>query len=172
VQGMDQVDVIVSQWADERPDVDASPMHVVGRVSRLAADLDQMLRPVFEAHGLGDGEFDVLATLRRSGGTYELSPGDLGASMMVTSGAVTKRIDRLERAGLVTRRVSEHDARARLIRLTAAGRRLVDTAIEEHVANESRLLAGLTDRERDTLATLLRKLGASIEEAGPPDMRT
>jgi DNA-binding MarR family transcriptional regulator len=168
---MDQVDVIVSQWADERPDVDASPMHVVGRVTRLAADLDQMLAPIFAAHGLGDGEFDVLASLRRSGGAYELSPGDLGASMMVTSGAVTKRIDRLERAGLVTRHVSEQDARARLIRLTAAGRRLVDTAIEEHVANELRLLAGLTAGERDSLASLLRKLGTSIENAGLPEVR-
>ena len=172
MQGMDPVDVIVSQWADERPDVDASPMHVVGRIHRLAAELDQMLAPIFAAHGLGDGEFDVLATLRRAGDPYELSPGDLGASMMVTSGAVTKRIDRLERAGLVTRRVSEHDARARLIRLTAAGLRLVDIAVEQHVANESRLLAGLNKGERDTLTTLLRKLGASIEQAGPPDVRT
>jgi DNA-binding MarR family transcriptional regulator len=172
VQGMDAVDVIVSQWAEERPDVDASPMHVVGRIHRLAAELDQMLAPIFAAHGLGDGEFDVLATLRRAGVPYELSPGDLGASMMVTSGAVTKRIDRLERAGLVTRRVSEHDARARLIRLTAAGLRLVDTAIEEHVANESRLLAGLNGGDRDALVALLRKLGTSIEQAGPPDMRT
>jgi len=170
VQGMDAVDVIVSQWAEERPDVDASPMHVVGRIHRLAAELDQFLAPIFSAHGLGDGEFDVLATLRRAGAPYELSPGDLGASMMVTSGAVTKRIDRLERAALVTRRVSERDARARLIRLTVAGRRLVDTAIEEHVANESRLLGGLNHTERDTLAALLRKLGASIEKAGPPDL--
>jgi DNA-binding MarR family transcriptional regulator len=169
---MDPVDVIVSQWAEQRPDVDASPMHVVGRVHRLAAGLDQMLAPVFAAHGLGDGEFDVLATLRRAGEPYELSPGGLAASMMVTSGAVTKRIDRLERAGLVTRSVSEHDARARLIRLTAAGLRLVNTAIEEHVANETRLLAGLTNGERDTLVALLRKLGASIEKAGPPDMRS
>ncbi|MDX6275887.1 MAG: hypothetical protein QOJ72_15 [Nocardioidaceae bacterium] len=172
MQGMDPVDVIVSQWAEQRPDVDASPMHVVGRVHRLAAELDQMLAPVFAAHGLGDGEFDVLATLRRAGEPYELSPGGLAASMMVTSGAVTKRIDRLERAGLVTRSVSEHDARARLIRLTASGLRLVNTAIEEHVANETRLLAGLTNGERDSLVALLRKLGASIEKAGPPDMRS
>ncbi len=74
-------------------------MHVIGRVSRLAADLDPLLAPIFVARGLGDGEFDVMATLRRSGEPFELSPGDLGASMMVTSGAVTKRIDRLERAG-------------------------------------------------------------------------
>ena len=109
-----------------------------------------------------------MATLRRSGGDFELSPGDLGASMMVTSGAVSKRIDRLERAGLVTRRVNTADARARLIRLTDKGRRLVDVALVEHVANEARLISGLSVDERQALATLLRKLGTSIERAGPP----
>ncbi|MGZ5406299.1 MAG: MarR family winged helix-turn-helix transcriptional regulator [Aeromicrobium sp.] len=165
---MDSVDMIVEQWATERPDVDASPMHVIGRVSRLAADTDQMLAPVFGARGLVGGEFDVLATLRRSGGDFELSPGDLGASMMVTSGAVSKRIDRLEKAGLVTRRVSTVDARARLIRLTDKGRRLVDEVLVEHVANEARLIAGLSADDREALAALLRKLGKSIEKAGPP----
>ena len=160
---MDNVDLIVAQWKVERPDIDASPMEVIGRISRLAADLDPLLAPVFTSRGLGDGEFDVLATLRRSGEPFELSPGELGASMMVTSGAVTKRIDRLERSGLVTRRVSEVDARARLIRLTAEGRRIVDEAVVEHVANEKRLLAGLSAVERETLADLLRKLGESIE---------
>lgn len=157
------MDLIVAQWKAERPDIDASPMHVIGRISRLAADLDPLLAPVFTSRGLGDGEFDVLATLRRSGEPFELSPGDLGASMMVTSGAVTKRVDRLERSGLVTRRVSEVDARARLIRLTAKGRKIVDEAVVDHVANEERLLSGLTPAERETLAGLLRKLGESIE---------
>ena len=151
------MDLIVAQWEAERPDIDASPMHVIGRISRLAADLDPLLAPVFTSRGLGDGEFDVLATLRRSGEPFELSPGDLGASMMVTSGAVTKRIDRLERSGLVTRRVSEFDARARVIRLTAEGRKIVDEAVVDHVANEARLLSGLTP------ADLLRKLGESID---------
>jgi DNA-binding MarR family transcriptional regulator len=160
---MDIVDMIVAQWKAERPDIDASPMLVIGRISRLAADLDPLLAPVFTSRGLGDGEFDVLATLRRSGEPFELSPGDLGASMMVTSGAVTKRVDRLERSGLVTRRVSEVDARARLIRLTAEGRRIVDEAVVDHVANEERLLSGLSAGERETLGGLLRKLAESIE---------
>jgi DNA-binding MarR family transcriptional regulator len=160
---MDNVDMIVAQWKVERPDIDASPMEVIGRISRLAADLDPLLAPVFTSRGLGDGEFDVLATLRRSGEPFELSPGELGASMMVTSGAVTKRIDRLERSGLVTRRVSDVDARARLIRLTAEGLRIVDEAVVDHVANEKRLLSGLSAAERETLADLLRKLGESID---------
>ena len=163
--------MIVEQWKTERPDLDASPMHVIGRVSRLAAEIDPLLAPVFVARGLGDGEFDVLATLRRSGKPYEMSPGDLGASMMVTSGAVTKRVDRLERAGFVTRKVSEVDARARLIRLTGSGRKVVDTTIVDHVANEERLLAGLTASERKVLATLLRKLGDSIDDAVLPSLR-
>ena len=161
---MDIVDLIVAQWKAERPDIDASPMQVIGRISRLAADLDPLLGPVFTSRGLGDGEFDVLATLRRSGEPFELSPGDLGASMMVTSGAVTKRVDRLERSGLVTRRVSDVDARARVIRLTAEGRRIVDEAVVDHVANEERRLSGLSAAERETLAGLLRKLGESIED--------
>lgn len=165
---MDLVDLIVAQWASERPDVDASPMHVVGRVSRIAADLDQALAPVFTAHGLGDGEFDVLATLRRTGEPFELSPGELGASMMVTSGAVTKRIDRLERSSLVTREVSRVDARARVVRLTDRGRHVVDEALEAHVANEERLIAGLSGSEREALGGLLRKLGESVENAGAP----
>ena len=164
--------MIIEQWAKERPEVDVSPMHVIGRVSRLAADLDPLLAPVFRDRGLGDGEFDVLATLRRAGEPYTLSPGDLGASMMVTSGAVTKRIDRLERAGLVTRRVSEVDARARLIGLTDKGRQIVDEALGDHVANEARLLAGLSVGDRKALAGLLRKLGESIDRAGPPPSGT
>lgn len=167
---MDNVDLIVAQWKVERPDIDASPMEVIGRISRLAADLDPLLAPVFTSRGLGDGEFDVLATLRRSGEPFELSPGELGASMMVTSGAVTKRIDRLERSGLVTRRVSEVDARARLIRLTPEGLRIVDEAVVDHVANEKRLLSGLSAAERETLSGLLRKLGESID-AFDVDMR-
>ena len=161
--------MIVEQWKTERPDIDPSPMHVIGRISRLVADLDPLLAPVFTARGLGDGEFDVLATLRRSGEPFELSPGELGASMMVTSGAVTKRVDRLERSGLVTRRVNEIDARARLIRLTPKGRRIVDEAVVDHVANEERLLSGLSAGERGALADLLRKLGESIEARSPHD---
>ena len=93
----DHVDTIVQQWAVERPDLDSSPLQVVGRLSRLADQADELLRPVFAARGLGDGDFDVLATLRRDGAPHELTPSELGARTMVTSGAVTKRIDRLER---------------------------------------------------------------------------
>jgi DNA-binding MarR family transcriptional regulator len=168
--GPDHVDEIVDQWGAERPDLDSSPLHVIGRISRLADLVDELLRPVFAARGLSDGDFDVLATLRRSGPPYELTPTELSASTMVTSGAVTKRVDRLVGAGLVERRVSTSDARGRHVRLTDRGRALMDEAYPVHLRNEARLLAGLTAQEREQLAALLRKVGASFETAGVPDV--
>ncbi|GAA3111325.1 MarR family winged helix-turn-helix transcriptional regulator [Streptosporangium carneum] len=158
----DAVDLIVSQWRRERPDLDPGPMQVVGRISRLHWALDERLTKVFESFDLGRGEFDMLASLRRSGPPFELTAGELSGSMMVTSGAVTKRVDRLERAGLVARRAADSDARGRLIRLTDRGLEVVDAAVERHVRNEHRLLAGLTPAERDTLAALLRKLARTL----------
>lgn len=160
----DHVGVILEQWAAERPDLDVSPMGVIGRLHRLAAVLDQRLRPVFADAGLGDGDFDVLATLRRAGAPHELGPGVLAERTMVTSGAVTKRVDRLEREGLVTRTVAAHDARARVVRLTEAGLAVVDRLVAEHVANEHRLLAGLTPAERTRLADLLERWGRTLED--------
>ncbi len=159
----DHVDAILEQWARERPDLDASPMGLIGRLHRLAAVLEAELRPVFASGGLGDGDFDVLASLRRSGAPYELTPGELGATTMVTSSAVTKRIDRLERAGLVTRSICAEDARSRQIRLTGRGLEVIDRLIEQHVANEQRLVAGLTPREQTQLAGLLRRWGQQLD---------
>ncbi|MEO3750933.1 MarR family transcriptional regulator [Streptomyces sp. B6B3] len=160
----DGVDRIVSQWRRERPDLDPSPMHVVGRITRLHWTLDELLYRVFDRYGLSRGEFDMLATLRRSGPPFELTAGELSARTMVTSGAVTKRADRMERAGLVSRRAAEADARGRLVRLTDEGRELIDQAVGEHVENETRLLAGLTADERSALTDLLRKLGQTLPD--------
>ncbi len=117
---------------------------------------------VYNAHGLGEGDFDVLATLRRTGEPHELTPTELMDQTMVTSGAVSKRLDRLEGAGLVERRVSSGDRRSRIVALTEKGRELIDRAAPEHFANEARLLEPLTSSERETLARLLGKLGASL----------
>jgi DNA-binding MarR family transcriptional regulator len=159
----DHVDAILAQWARERPDLDASPIGLIGRLHRLADVLNVELRTVFAEEGLGEGDFDVLVTLRRHGAPYELTPSELGASTMVTSSAVTKRIDRLERGGLVTRTVSRADARSRRIRLTEAGLALVDRLMGRHVANERRLVSGLTRREQTQLAGLLRRWGQHLE---------
>ncbi|MEI2714016.1 MAG: MarR family transcriptional regulator [Nocardioides sp.] len=147
------------QWRRERPDLDVRPMGIIGRLHRLGDALHRELRPVFEAAGLTDGDFDVLAALRRAGEPYELSPSALAQTTMVTSGAITKRADRLIELGLVTRRVGDGDARSRVIALSNAGLELVDRLVVEHLANEERLLAGLTDLERTRLEALLERWG-------------
>ena len=159
----DHVGRIMEQWGAQRPDLDVSPMGIIGRLHRLAIRLDAELRTVFAEAGLSDGDFDVLACLRRSDPPHELTPSDLVASTMVTSGAITKRIDRLERAGLVTRTVSAADGRSRRIALTEKGFRLVDDLVEKHVAKEHRLVAGLDDLERARLAHLLEAWGRSLD---------
>ena len=168
---LDAVDKIVAQWARERPELDTGPMGVVGRVHRLAELLDAGLRPVFAEVGLGNGDFDVLATLRRAGHPFRLTAGELSASTLVTSGAVSKRVDRLETKGLVKRSVSASDARGREIQLTAKGRRLTDEVVVRHWDNEDRLLSALDATERDQLRSLLRKLLLDVEgpAAGPVD---
>ena len=160
---LDHVGRIIAQWGDERPDLDVSPMGVIGRLHRLAAILDTELGTVFAAAGLTVGDFDVLATLRRAGAPYELTPSGLAAAGMVTSGTVTKRVDRLLAQGLVERRVADDDARSRRVRLTGSGLALVDDLVEKHVANEHRLLSGLTDLERTRIAHLLETWGRALE---------
>ncbi len=163
----DAVDRVVAQWARERPELDTGPMAVIGRLHRLGALLDAELRTVFAEEGLGNGDFDVLATLRRAGEPFRLSPGELSASTMVTSGAVTKRVDRLVRKGLVRRRISAADARGREIQLTPEGRALTDDLVVRHWDNEDRLLAALGPEDRGLLAGLLRRLLLDVEGPTP-----
>lgn len=153
----DRVARIQAEWHRERPDLDVSPQAVIGRLHRLADHLTTELTTVYGAHGLGEGEFDVLATLRRAGAPYERVAGELAQHTMVTTGALTKRVDRLEQAGLVARRRSATDGRARVVALTAAGREVIDAAFTDHMANEHRLVAPLTAAERDQLAGLLTR---------------
>ena len=159
---MDHVATVVEQWRAERPDLDVSPLLVIGRVHRVANALTPELVAVYARHGLGEGDFDVLATLRRQGEPFALTPGELGERTLVTSGAVSKRVDRLEARGLVARRPSVTDGRSRTVALTGKGRRVIDAAMGDHVANEARLLAGLDEEERATLGTLLGRLAASL----------
>ena len=122
----DGVDAIIEQWQRERPELDHSPIGVVGRISRLARAIEDRLEPVYRAHGLEPGWHDVLATLRRSGPDYRLRPTDLTNATMLTSSGMTKRLDKLEAAGLVAREPDPGDRRGTLITLTAAGRELID----------------------------------------------
>ncbi len=154
----DGVDIILEQWRRERPELDPSPIGVIGRISRLARELEQRLEPIYREHGLEPGWHDVLATLRRVGPPYRLRPTDFTSSLMLTSSGTTKRLDRLEQAGLIVRGPDPADRRGTLITLTAAGRRLIDSVTEAHLANERRLLGALSATERRRLADLLRKL--------------
>lgn len=159
----DPVDKILAQWQHERPDLDVSPMGLIGRTTRLANYLKKAIGKTFADFGLQPGEFDVLATLRRSGAPYQLSPTELFKSMMVSSGTMTHRIDRLEKAGWVERIADVRDRRAMLIQLTEKGLSLIDEAVTAHVANEHRILSALDAAEREALVGLLRKLLVDFE---------
>lgn len=160
---MDQVDRILDQWRSERPDLDVVPMGLFGRLSRLTSHLSAQIDKPFEARGLNAASFDVLATLRRSGPPYALSPSALIAWTMVTSGTMTNRIDRLEKAGLVSRAADPNDGRGSLVTLTDKGFALIDDLIGEHVANQHRLIAGLDEAESAELDRLLAKWLACFE---------
>lgn len=160
--GSDAVDAIITMWARERPELDAAPMGIVGRISRLSRVLDKELKDFFAGHGLEFWEFDVLATLRRSGAPYELSAGALLKTAMVTSGAITNRVDRMAAKGLVERLPDPGDRRGVRIRLTPAGLELIEKLMPLHVANEQRLLAALDADDRDTLTGLLRALSIGL----------
>src|ERR671915_793928 len=127
-QARDAVDLILAQWQRERPDLDRSPMAVIGRISRIASLVQRELERVFAEYGLAEGDFDVLATLRRSGAPYRLPAGELSRSTMVTTGGMTKRLDRLEARGLVRREADPRDRRGKKIALTDEGRPPIDAA--------------------------------------------
>ena len=163
--GTDEVDDLVAAWQAERPDLDVRPMQVLSRISRLARHLDRERRSAFAAHDLEPWEFDVLSALRRQGAPYELSPGALLRATLVTSGTMTNRIDRLEEAGLVSRRPDPQDKRGVLVTLTAAGAARVDAALADLLEAEQALLAALPEGSRRALAGLLRILLAPLDAA-------
>lgn len=160
---MDRAEIAVEQWARERPDLPALPMAVFGRLSdAVERVMNDHMNPLFAEAGLQSGEFDVLATLRRSGEPYMLSPTQLYEAAMISSGGMTNRLDRLERAGLVERLPDPNDRRGKLIALTDAGKQVIDETIGRHVANEERLLSVLTPVEQEKLNALLKKLIAGL----------
>ncbi|WP_168208112.1 MarR family winged helix-turn-helix transcriptional regulator [Agrobacterium sp. T29] len=161
---LDHVDHILAQWRRERPDLDVGPMGLLGRLNRLTTHLGREVEAVLLKHGLSSSAFDVLATLRRSGSPYRLSPGDLLAMTMVSSGTMTNRIDQLEKAGLVERIHNPNDRRSVLISLTERGFAIVEEAAGAHVENQHRLVAGLSEEERATLNRLLKRFLRDFEK--------
>ena len=154
----DRVDRIQGEWRRERPEIDVSPQGVIGRLHRVANALTDEIVAVYQAHGLGEGEFDVLCALRRAGPPYARRPAELARTTMITTGAATKRIDRLEAAGLVRRTAdTDGDARAKSVALTAKGRALIDKAFTAHMRNEARLVALVPERDRAHLERILKR---------------
>ena len=151
----DDIDRIVAQWNRERPDLDVAPMALIGRLGRLREKIVREQEKVFARFGLNSAGFDVLATLRRHGAPYALSPGALMDSMMITSGTVTNRIDQLEKAGLVSRETNPDDRRSMIVALTPAGLKLIDEAVTAHVENQHRVVTPLSPPERLALDRLL-----------------
>jgi DNA-binding MarR family transcriptional regulator len=159
----DSVDVMLEQWRHERPDLDLYPLGVIGRLSRVSRHYELKIEETLAKYGLNGPAFYVLAALRRSGHPYRLSPTELYSSLLVSSGAMTNRIDRLQAAGLVRRVPDPNDGRAVQVALSPKGRRLIDYALEGHNENERRLLRSITAEESELLAGLLRRLLAAEE---------
>lgn len=157
---MQDVDAAMAQWHNEYPDLETLPMSVVGRLAKLEAAGRAAIEGPLEDEGLRRGEFDVLATLRRSGDPYALPPAALAEQLLITRAGLTARLDRLESAGLVARSPSPTDGRGKTVTLTASGRDLIERLLPGHVRRERELLAALTDEELRTLDDLLRRLTA------------
>ena len=164
----DHVDHLIAQWRAELPGLDVSPMAVVARLSRLSRILDRKVEERYAPYGLNQSQFGVLAALRRAGPPYCLSPTDLYNALLISSGAMTNRLERLRVAGYIRRVPDASDGRSMLVALTPAGKRLIDRILGPHYENEDRLLSALSHEERDRLAGLLRRLLMEFEDHAPP----
>lgn len=162
---MDRATFAAEQWRQQLPGLDTAGMVVLGRLAEAAQLIARdHLNPLFARFGLQPGEFDVLATLRRSGPPYRLTPTTLYEAAMISSGSMTNRLDRLEKAGLVQRLPNPEDGRGTLVGLSEAGLTLIDEAVNAHMANQRRVLAGLDAAEQVQLAGLLEKLLATLPD--------
>ncbi len=160
----DAIDAVVDAWHRERPELDLTAIGVAGRLGRVTMLSTPMIESVFAKHGLKQGEFDVLAALRRSGKPYTLIPSELSATLMMSRAGMTSRIDRLESAGLVERALDPEDRRSFRVTLTERGFEVVDAAMTEHAANVAKLLSPLGE-DLDVLDASLRRLLASLDES-------
>lgn len=163
----DEVDAILEQWQQERPDLDPSPMGIFGRLSRLNTLSKARQSATLAQFDLNLAAFDVLANLRRSGAPFRKSPSELASSSMLTSGGVTFRLDKLEALGLIRRVPSKEDRRAIHAELTAKGLRVIDEVLGAHLATGAAMLDGMSADEVDQLAHLLSRLESSIGRVPP-----
>ncbi|MET8752155.1 MarR family transcriptional regulator [Streptomyces sp. NPDC004667] len=158
----DAVDAITAQWFAVRPDLETAPMGVFGRIYRIARAMGDAMERVYNRYGISTGEFDVVATLRRSGAPYTLSPRQLSATLMLTTGGMTGRLDKLEKAGLLTRSPDPHDRRGLQVTITERGLALIDEAVGAGLETQAAALKGFDPAEIDALTGLLRKLLADV----------
>jgi DNA-binding MarR family transcriptional regulator len=163
----DHVATILEQWRSQRPDLDVSPVAVFGRISRIERHKATALREVYRRHDCDAGDYDVLAALRRSGPPNTLTPSVLSRTVLVNTATMTERLTRMEQRGLVLRTRSERDRRSVSVELTTAGRDLIDSAVQDLLAVESRLLDGLGEADRRALARLLAKLAGDLDAKEP-----
>ena len=161
---MDKIDAILAQWQQQRPDLDVGPMGPIGRLKRCAALLQPKLDRVFTEFGISFWEFDVLATLRRSGEPYCLAPTELFSTLMITSGTMTHRMNQLEKRGLIERLANPDDARSKLVKLSDEGLQLIDKTVEAHIENERQIVAELSEKQLQQIDDSLRTLLAVLEE--------
>jgi DNA-binding MarR family transcriptional regulator len=166
-EGPDHVDRVRAQWRRVRPDLDTSPVGVIARLGRVVAYVDAAVNAHLGELGLSRNSWDVLASLRRAGPPYRLSPTDLYTGLMRTSGAMTHRLAELERTGLISRVPDPADGRGLLVELTPEGLALVDRVAPSHLDNERRLLESLTAGEQEALAGALRTLLRDFERSSP-----
>ncbi|MFF4038904.1 MULTISPECIES: MarR family winged helix-turn-helix transcriptional regulator [unclassified Streptomyces] len=162
-QHRDPVDAIIDQWAAVRPDLDTKAMEVFGRIYRLSRAMGDRMEKAYAPYGISRGEFDVLATLRRSGEPFTLSPRQLSATLMLTTGGMTGRLDKLERAGLLRRSPDPHDRRGLQVTLTEKGLDVIDQAVGAGLAVQTAALSSLDTEQADQLAGLLRELLAGTQ---------
>jgi DNA-binding MarR family transcriptional regulator len=160
----DNVDLIIEQWNKEIPELNTKSMAILGRMKRIVKSSERRLGDNFSKFNLNSGEFDVLATLRRSGGDFKLKPTELYNLLMITSGAMTNRIDTLEKKGLVTRVNDTEDRRTVYVKLTEEGLSLINEAIYHHVSAEDDMLTVLTEEEKEIFNSLLKKINSSWEK--------
>lgn len=163
IPGSDRIEHARTQWAAERPDLDTSPMEIIGRILRASHLADALIKSELRPAGLDRSGLDVLATLRRAGPPYQLTPTRLYEELVLTSGAVTHRVDALEQAGLVHRVGGQPDRRSTLVGLTAKGIAVIDAAMRTHMKCEQAMIASMPAADRQALAALLKKLLLSME---------
>lgn len=159
----DRIDELVREWRAERPDLDASAMAVVGRVLHLGRVLEARASEVLKPFGLHYTDLDVLATLRRGGRPYRRTPTQLRASVLITSGAMTACLDRLEKSGLIERHADPADRRSSAAALTPRGIKLIDAAIQVRFKEAAEAMSVLTAAERKQLGALLKTLIVDLD---------